>query len=524
VVMLMALQAGCATVVERTYVEEHAVDTHPVRQPLSNAPIVQVRNTDRGLAVDVESQPRCRDDSARVFERQRVTDRRARSATPFVVNSIGALVLGGVGLYFIASAPGRPHIDDAYSRDELSQEGSYGIGAPFLAGSLAFAAVLIVDGVRLRDLREPLPRRTEQLPGPVVECGAAHVDAGALVVLNIAPSDRIERRADGRGHAEFEINSEIAASVDEASAAKAWILVDGNRVPVDLRRNQAYARSREQVRAETAEKQRAQQARVVEARDARGYLEDALQHDSLQEAESYYLSAKPQLDAKVDEKFREAIGRLKVALAARDRYHARLVPHARAVAVPGTADLRAGPSEGDRTVGSVASDSFYQISAVGKWVALAPADLHRVPTWSDALGWVKASDVIAEERWERMQAASRARAEAEARRQTEIQRLAFAALVAPYRSQMSFRIRNPPNDAATSFILGAFGFGTGSGSYYAAQRRADQGATDENIAALVRQARRQFGGGQEGCLALREVLGIPLAVAEQLFQLVTDSR
>lgn len=76
-----------------------------------------------------------------------------------------------------------------------------------------------------------------------------------------------------------------------------------------------------------------------------------------------------------------------------------------------------------------------------------------------------------------------------------------------------------------SFIRMAMGFGTPGGTtgFYGAEKAREEGASPENMMRLITEVQQQFGGGQEGALALREIAGVSLSQAEELLKIFNSS-
>lgn len=77
-----------------------------------------------------------------------------------------------------------------------------------------------------------------------------------------------------------------------------------------------------------------------------------------------------------------------------------------------------------------------------------------------------------------------------------------------------------------AFVRQAMGFGKpgGTTSFYGAERMRERGIQDpQNVIRIMTELRKQFGTGQEGNLALRELTGVSLDQAEQLQQVYNST-
>lgn len=75
-----------------------------------------------------------------------------------------------------------------------------------------------------------------------------------------------------------------------------------------------------------------------------------------------------------------------------------------------------------------------------------------------------------------------------------------------------------------SFMQMAMGFGKPGGGtgFYEAEKMREQGLTSDNAQRLLTEVIGQFGGGQEGALAMRELTGVSLEQAEALLKIGKD--
>lgn len=168
--------------------------------------------------------------------------------------------------------------------------------------------------------------------------------------------------------------------------------------------------------------QEANSADDPEMRDARQYLEDALEHDRLLDAEAFLEKAKRGLSNDDLKSLHDRVECLRRGTVARDRYHVNLASKPRTVALPTATPVYPGPSsESAPLYTAFGGVTVTQLAVVGEWIAIGDLPADRAPAWSDVHGWVRSSATISEARWKRIQAAEEARAQADAKRQRAAQ-------------------------------------------------------------------------------------------------------
>lgn len=300
----------------------------------------------------------------------------------------------------------------------------------------------------------------------------------------------------------------------------------------------AEAEERRQDEAEEArleaEHEQAERAKIEENKQRALDAADAAINRADADAAESQIKLATDAGARRDEigSLRDRLHTLRAAIEARSRFGALLMAEAIDVGLLKPVSIRQYPAPDAAVIDTWGPEEVHQVALSGKWIGVARATLDRPPRLDDISGWVKRSDVSSAVEYDKFQEREQAGAAREqARRDREAARAKDAhdrqwhkqlsATVAPYLVRIAVEMRNPSEEQEGVFLR-AMGFGRAV-DYYHAKRALDEGPTEENLLRILRQVRAEFGTGQEGCLVLRSLIGVPLQTAEALFRLLLDA-
>jgi len=477
---------------------------------------LRARVTDDAIQAELTETPLCRVEKRGLREDTTTTTREARSPLPFVFAALGAAAFGAAGGYFVGTAASRPDIDDGYSRDELSTQGSLGIGIPGLTIAVGLAALFVVDMARTRDGTEVAAPVEVVLSSSITPCGKPRPSRGKEIALYLPSSPpRIEKqKTDSTGTAVFQIPVEELGSIEQNEIVGIELRHDELKFGLQLADKAIYVNAREEV------KRRAKEAAAQAKREAereRRLAEDRhlaelkkLGATLLKRPVPLYLSEENITACSLPALEEECPGEPSMLI--------DLGPH-----------LVIAATRTHHGIAAEDAEAPFSFKDIVFWVRKAEMITKRMHKKREA-DWARREKLearreLARQKREERKEKRRAKREAiRAEKQRKSWARRFRAVVSMKRTQMSWAMKTR-DENKQALMLNAVGYGKPGGgtSYYDAVKRLQRGATDSNILAFLVEVRSQYGAGQEGCLAIFHLLGIPLKMAEMLFTLLEEA-
>ncbi len=200
--------SGCAwlsphTVETRTKTLRTWEETRPAR--IDGSPALATQFTDDGehIIATLSRPVTCLEKTVVLKETQAVEIQSPPWATVGFLLAGSAIGLG-TGGYLIGTAFDRPDIESAYSRSELSMQGSLGIGLPLIGAGITVGSLALWAIVQAGD--EPqIPRTTESVEDESSRsCGRVGLP-GARLEIRTWNGDTLTLKTDAAGQATFEV-------------------------------------------------------------------------------------------------------------------------------------------------------------------------------------------------------------------------------------------------------------------------------------------------------------------------------